>query len=74
MEQQLDRIASAFERIADSLETIEKSGLHLNGIDCSTIRLNGPLCVQHEFCHDVPLGLLHVESNQPSGFEIKLKK
>ena len=74
MEQQLDRIASAFERIAESLETIEKGGLYLNGIDSSTIHLDGPLCVQHEFCQDVPLGLLHVESNQTSGFEIKLKK
>lgn len=74
MEEQLDRIASAFERIAESLETIERGGLPLNGIDGTEISLRGPLYVQHEFCNDVPLGLLHVQPSQLDGFEIKLKK
>lgn len=65
MEDQLSRIAQAFERIADSLERIEAEGLQIQLISLETIsaRLSGPLCVQHEFPHDIPLGLLHVVPN-----------
>jgi hypothetical protein len=73
MDEQLSRIAKAFERIADSLETINTSGLHLSSIDGTEIILKGPLCLQHEFPQDVPLGLLHVEPNQIDGFQIDVK-
>jgi hypothetical protein len=44
MEDQLSRIAQAFERIADSLERIEAEGLDINNDvpDVPTV-----LCVQH---------------------------
>ena len=58
MEDQLSRIALAFERIADSLERIRLEGLDINN-EVPDIPL-GPFYVQHEFPHDVPLGVLHV--------------
>jgi hypothetical protein len=60
MEDQLSRIAQAFERIADSLERIEAEGLDINN-DVPDVPT--ALCVQHEFPHDIPLGLLHVVPN-----------
>lgn len=53
MEQQLDRIATAFERIAHTLESIEKNGLTVNldgGIDTNldgavSVNLNDPMVV-----------------------------
>ena len=73
MEDQLSRIAQAFERIADSLERIEAEGLQIQPINLETInaRLSGPLCVQHEFPHDIPLGLLHVVPNERA-FKVEL--
>ena len=68
MEDQLSRIAQAFERIADSLERIEAEGLDINNDvqDVPTV-----LCVQHEFPHDIPLGLLHVVPNERA-FKVEL--
>lgn len=74
IEVQMSRIAHAFERIADSIERIEAEGLRINA-DAITgdivATLSGPLCIQHEFHQDVPIGLLHVESNQRA-FKVEL--
>ena len=73
MDEQLERIATAFEKIAEVLEEIKDSGIDLKQ-DSITANLQGPLLVQHEFTNDVPLGLLHVEPNQIDGFQIDVKK
>ena len=77
MEEQLTRIADAFERIAHALESVNKglevtlSGDISTSIDRSSIILEGPLVIQHEFMHDVPLGLLYVEPNERA-FKVEL--
>ena len=72
IEVQMSRIAHAFERIADSIERIEAEGLSVGAdINISKVQLEGPLCVQHEFHQDVPIGLLHIEPNQRA-FKVEL--
>ena len=78
MEQQMNRIADAFERIAHSLETVSRKGLEVTlsgdigtSIDRSSVILEGPLVIQHEFTHDAPLGLLYVEPNERA-FKVEL--
>ena len=68
MEDQLSRIAQAFERIADSLERIEAEGLDINN---DVADVPAVICVQHEFPHDIPLGLLHVVPNERA-FKVEL--
>jgi hypothetical protein len=69
---QMSRIAQAFERIADSLERIEAEGLNVTGSAITAdVALSGPLCIQHEFHQDVPIGLLHVQSNERA-FKVEL--
>jgi len=74
---QMSRIAQAFERIADSIERIESEGLTINtDIDTSLLRLEGPLCVQHEFASDSLSikGKLFLEPDEREGFSVKLSK
>jgi hypothetical protein len=74
IEVQMSRIAHAFERIADSLERIEAEGLRLDTDPITgdiSANLLGPLCIQHEFHQDVPIGLIHVEPNQRA-FKVEL--
>jgi hypothetical protein len=73
MEEALCRIAFAFEQIANSLERIEAEGLNVNlsGLDNTCLNLQGPLLLQHEFPHDIPLGLLHVVPNARA-FKVEL--
>ena len=67
IEVQLSRIAQAFERIADSLERVEAEGLTIvTDIDRTTLVLEGPLLVQHEFTS--------VEPDEQQGFSVKLTK
>ena len=84
MEKHLDRIATAFERIATAFESINRDGLEVYAKpSCfnltleSDVSLSGhlnlqcPLLLQHEFTHDIPLGLLHVEPNARA-FKVEL--
>ncbi len=71
---QMSRIAQAFERIADSLERIEAEGLRINADPLTggiSATLSGPLCIQHEFHQDVPIGLVHIKSNERA-FKVEL--
>jgi len=77
IEVQLSRIAQAFERIADSLERVEAEGLTIvTDIDRTTLVLEGPLLVQHEFTsHALQIkGKLFVEPDEQQGFSVKLTK
>ena len=70
MEQQLDRIAEAFERIAVVLESINENGLDLHGIDGFN-----EVIVHHEFNNTpIPVDTLYVESEDPDGFKLAQNK
>ena len=84
MEKHLDRIATAFERIASAFESINRDGLEVYAKpSCFNLtlegdvglsgylNLQGPLLLQHEFPHDIPLGLLHVVPNARA-FKVEL--
>jgi predicted amino acid dehydrogenase len=70
MEQQLDRIATAFERIAEALESINENGL---GVDL--IGGFDELVVHHEFNEaGIPIDTLYVESANLDGFKLAQNK
>jgi hypothetical protein len=86
MEKHLDRIATAFERIASAFESISRDGLEVyakpscfnltleGDVSLSLsghLNLQGPLLLQHEFPHDIPLGLLQVVPNARA-FKVEL--
>jgi len=74
MEDQLNRIADSFEKIAFNLgliadlhEHIQMHGLDVNlsGLDNSTFKLEGPLLLQHEFSEKLSIAVC----NQKIGSE-----
>ena len=84
MEKHLDRIATAFERIASAFESINRDGLEVyaksscfnltleGNVNLSgCLDLQGPLLLQHEFPYDIPLGHLFVEPNARA-FKVEL--